>query len=89
MPEDRGVTDAITIPLWVDLLAISVAGAQGALLAADLRDRQLDLLGVAIVGTATALGGGFLRDVLLGITPAACEKRYQRALKKLKVYYET
>ncbi len=70
MPEDRGVTDAITIPLWVDLLAISVAGAQGALLAADLRDRQLDLLGVAIVGTATALGGGFLRDVLLGITPA-------------------
>ena len=31
------------------------------------------------------------RDIaaLLGITPAACEKRYQRALAKLKVYYET
>ena len=31
------------------------------------------------------------RDIaaLLGITPAACEKRYQRALKKLKVFYET
>ncbi|MBQ7322460.1 MAG: sigma-70 family RNA polymerase sigma factor [Clostridia bacterium] len=30
------------------------------------------------------------RDIaaLLGMTPAACEKRYQRALKKLKDYYD-
>ncbi len=31
------------------------------------------------------------RDIaaLLGITPAACEKRYQRALEKLKTYYNS
>ena len=34
--------------------------------AAEFKDRRLDLLGVAIIGTATGLGGGVLRDVLLG-----------------------
>jgi len=65
------VTAAISIPLWADLLAVGVAGVQGAMLAAELRDRRLDLLGVAIVGTATGLGGGLLRDLFLGVPPTA------------------
>lgn len=31
--------------------------------------RRLDLLGVIVVGSATGIGGGILRDVLLGVHP--------------------
>lgn len=56
---------AIEVPSWVDVAAIGVGSLQGAMYAAQFRDRQLDLLGVAMIGTATGLGGGFLRDILL------------------------
>ncbi len=59
------------IPLWADLLAVGIGAAQGALFAAQFRDRRLDLLGVAIIGIATGFGGGILRDVLLSQVPAA------------------
>ena len=59
------------IPLWADLLAVGIGAAQGALFAAQFRDRRLDLLGVAIIGIATGFGGGILRDVLLAEIPAA------------------
>ncbi|MEP6478734.1 MAG: TRIC cation channel family protein [Rhodoglobus sp.] len=59
------------IPLWADLLAIGIGALQGALFAAQFRDRRLDLLGVAIIGIATGFGGGILRDVLLSQVPAA------------------
>ncbi|MCY7411507.1 MAG: TRIC cation channel family protein [Salinibacterium sp.] len=59
------------IPLWADLLAIGIGAMQGALFAAQFRDRRLDLLGVAIIGVATGFGGGILRDVLLSEIPAA------------------
>lgn len=62
---------AFVIPLWADLLAIGIGAAQGALFAAQFRDRRLDLLGVAIIGIATGFGGGILRDVLLAEVPAA------------------
>lgn len=59
------------IPLWADLLAVGIGAMQGALFAAQFRDRRLDLLGVAIIGIATGFGGGILRDVLLAEVPAA------------------
>jgi uncharacterized membrane protein YeiH len=65
------VTDTFVIPLWADLLAIGIGSVQGALFAAQFRDRRLDLLGVAIIGIATGFGGGVLRDVLLAEVPAA------------------
>jgi len=65
------VTATFVIPLWADLLAIGIGAAQGALFAAQFRDRRLDLLGVAIIGIATGFGGGILRDVLLAEVPAA------------------
>jgi uncharacterized membrane protein YeiH len=65
------VNAAFVIPLWADLLAVGIGAMQGALFAAQFRDRRLDLLGVAIIGIATGFGGGILRDVLLSEVPAA------------------
>jgi uncharacterized membrane protein YeiH len=65
------VTPTFVIPLWADLLAVGIGAMQGALFAAQFRDRRLDLLGVAIIGIATGFGGGILRDVLLSEVPAA------------------
>ena len=65
------MTSLFIIPLWADLLAIGIGAMQGALFAAQFRDRRLDLLGVAIIGIATGFGGGILRDVLISEVPAA------------------
>lgn len=64
------------IPLWADLLAVGIGAMQGALFAAQFRDRRLDLLGVAIIGIATGFGGGILRDVLLSEVPAALSSNW-------------
>ena len=47
----------------VDFAGVAVFAASGALAAAR---RSLDLLGVVVVATVTAIGGGTVRDVLLG-----------------------
>ncbi len=67
---------ALSIPLWADLSAVALGSLQGALFASQFRDRRIDLLGVAIIGTAAGLGGGILRDVLLGIVPRALESNW-------------
>jgi len=61
----------VSIPLWANLLAVGIGSLQGALFAAQFRDRRLDLLGVAIIGIATGFGGGVLRDLLLNEVPRA------------------
>jgi len=65
----EGIADSI--PLWANLLAVGIGSLQGALFAAQFRDRRLDLLGVAIIGIATGFGGGILRDILLNQVPTA------------------
>jgi uncharacterized membrane protein YeiH len=70
------VTSAFAIPAWADLLAIGIGSLQGALFAAQFRDRRLDLLGVAIIGIATGFGGGILRDLLLNQTPIALQSNW-------------
>ena len=52
--------------LALDLVGIVAFAAAGAL--AGVRAR-LDVFGVAVLGGVTALGGGMLRDVLLGAHP--------------------
>ena len=64
------------IPLWADLLAVGIGALQGAMFAAQFRDRRLDLLGVAIIGIATGFGGGLLRDILLSDLPAALQSNW-------------
>ncbi|MDI6022218.1 TRIC cation channel family protein [Leucobacter sp. UT-8R-CII-1-4] len=56
-------------PIAFDLVAVGVGSLQGAMYAAGFK--RIDLLGVAIIGIATGIGGGFLRDILLNVSPAA------------------
>ncbi|MDN3311723.1 TRIC cation channel family protein [Microbacterium oryzae] len=65
------------IPLWADLLAVGLGGIQGALFASGFRGRaRLDFLGVAIIGTMIGMGGGIIRDILLGTTPATLQNNW-------------
>ena len=49
----------------LDFTGVAVFAASGALAAAR---KNLDLLGMVVIATVTAIGGGTLRDVLLGRT---------------------
>ena len=51
---------------WFDLFGTAVFAITGSLVA---REKQLDLFGVVVVAVVTAIGGGTIRDVLLGATP--------------------
>lgn len=53
----------INIMEWIGTVAFSVSGALVAV------GCSLDLFGVIIVGCITAVGGGMIRDLLLGRTP--------------------
>lgn len=62
------------IPLWADLTAVGLGGIQGALFASGFRgQRRLDFLGVAIIGILMGMGGGLIRDLLLGVAPATLQ----------------
>ena len=57
------------IPTVLDdfsILGTVVFAISGALFAAE---RRLDILGFVLMGTATGIGGGTLRDLLLGVSP--------------------
>jgi uncharacterized membrane protein YeiH len=65
------------IPLWADLIAVGLGGIQGALFASGFQgQRRLDLLGVAIIGIVMGMGGGLIRDLLLGLTPATLQSNW-------------
>ncbi|PLX93035.1 MAG: hypothetical protein C0620_08130 [Desulfuromonas sp.] len=55
----------------LDLIGTAAFAASGAL--AGVR-RNMDMLGVLVLGVVTAIGGGTLRDILLGDTPPFCLK---------------
>lgn len=52
----------------LDLVGIFVFAISGALVAVR---KEYDVFGVLVLATTTGLGGGFLRDVLIGATPPA------------------
>ena len=52
----------------IGIVAFSVSGAVSAF------RKHMDLFGIIILGACTALGGGALRDIMLGITPPAMFK---------------
>lgn len=54
---------------WIGLVAFA---ATGALVASR---KQMDVVGFALLATATGIGGGTLRDVLLGQTPVSWMKQ--------------
>ncbi|GAA2400060.1 trimeric intracellular cation channel family protein [Streptomyces glaucosporus] len=53
---------------WLDLAGIFVFAISGALLAVR---KNFDVIGMAVLAEATALGGGLIRDVLIGAVPPA------------------
>ncbi|RJT06751.1 trimeric intracellular cation channel family protein [Halococcus sp. IIIV-5B] len=59
------MVDAFGAMNAVGLLAFAAAGALKGV------DADLDLFGVTVLGTLTALGGGIVRDVLVGRIPVA------------------
>lgn len=57
----------------LDLLGVAVFAASGALAAVHAR---LDVFGVVVLATVTALGGGIVRDLLLGIAPPSTLRQW-------------
>src|ERR671928_1892061 len=55
-----------TFAALLDWFGIIVFATTGALVASR---KQMDLVGFALLGTVTGIGGGTLRDVLLGQLP--------------------
>ena len=47
----------------IGTIAFAMSGAYVAI------EKKMDLLGVVILGITTAVGGGIIRDVLIGVTP--------------------
>ncbi len=65
------------IPLWADLLAVGLGGVQGAMFASGFQgQRRLDLLGVAIMGLLLGMGGGLIRDLMIGVPPATLQSNW-------------
>jgi uncharacterized membrane protein YeiH len=58
----------------LDLIGIFAFAISGALMAIRL---DFDVLGIAILAVATALGGGLIRDLLLGATPPPALTRWE------------
>ena len=52
----------------LDLLGVFVFALSGGL---DAAKYKLDIVGVFVLSVATGVGGGIMRDVLLGVTPPA------------------
>lgn len=61
-------TEPATTLVVLDLLGIFVFAVAGALVAVR---RNLDIFAALVLGGVTGLGGGFIRDVLIGATPPA------------------
>ncbi|WLP89145.1 TRIC cation channel family protein [Gordonia sp. NB41Y] len=64
----------------VDLVATALFGFEGAAAAAQT---DLDILGILVVGFIVGLGGGILRDVLLGFLPPASLRSSSRVVAAL------
>lgn len=61
---------ATRTPLWLALLTVGVNAVVGALQASVDERHHWDIVGVAAFATLMGLGGGFIRDMLIGHLPA-------------------
>lgn len=61
---------ATSAPLWLALLTVGVNAVVGALHGFGDPDRHWDIVGLTTFALLMGLGGGFIRDVLLGNLPA-------------------
>jgi uncharacterized membrane protein YeiH len=63
----------LQVPLWIDLTAVVVGALAGAGVA--VRER-FDVIGGLLLAVVMGLGGGIVRDLLLGLRPVAVTSRY-------------
>lgn len=68
--------------LYFELIGVVAFAVSGAALGAH---KGMDLFGVTVMGMTTAVGGGILRDVLLGLTPPAALRDPLQALVSIAV----
>ena len=68
MTDPLPISEPATTLVVLDLVGIFVFAITGGLVAVR---KDLDLFGVLVLAGTTGLGGGFLRDVLIGATPPA------------------
>ena len=67
-----GAIGVVAVPHYVDLAAVVLGAAQGALFAAGVaKERSIDLVGIALISISTGVGGGVIRDLLLNEVPVA------------------
>jgi uncharacterized membrane protein YeiH len=57
-----------TLPLWVDVTAMSTTAMYGA---ATARSRNVPVAGTLFAGILGGAAGGIVRDLLLGLEPIA------------------
>jgi hypothetical protein len=55
------------IPTWLDLVAVGIGAAQGAMFSSRYRGAELDLLGVAIIGIVSGFGGEIRVESVPGV----------------------
>lgn len=60
---------ATRTPLWLALLTVGVNAIIGALRASVDDEHHWDIVGLSVFGLLMGLGGGFIRDVLIGNLP--------------------
>ena len=60
--------------ITLDLIGVFTFGISGALLAIQ---RDFDIVGITILAVTTALGGGILRDLILGDSPPLAFDRWE------------
>jgi uncharacterized membrane protein YeiH len=71
MPTEEALPNLATnAPLWLALLTVGVNALVGALRGHSDDSRHWDIVGVAVFALLMGLGGGFIRDMLLGNLPA-------------------
>ena len=58
----------LSVFFMIEIVGTIAFACSGALVAIK---KNLDLLGVIVLGVTTAVGGGMLRDLLIGIHPPA------------------
>ena len=68
--------NSATLLLTIDLIGTFVFALEGAMAALE---NKLDLLGLLVLSFATALGGGIVRDLLIGSIPPAAIRDWRYA----------
>jgi uncharacterized membrane protein YeiH len=69
----HSVIRPLQMPLWIDLASVVIAALAGAAVAVEER---LDLVGGILLAVIMGLGGGIIRDLLLGLRPVAVTNHY-------------